>query len=181
MIQQHFEPVWVSVRPVPQITIDFGNGHTVHRTLHGNVATWICFSDGSVLDILPGVYSPEFWNDELQQLAALHADILKQGVLESTRRQAVHAYHTAALKQPQRSFRNGTEAKAPVPGLPYDTIVNQTVRRKKIHRSLQNVSVATPQNTTAWLYREVLKIDLTDPYLGLGPMVLDQTPVEDMK
>ena len=59
-INAEFEPVWESVRPVPIVTIDFGNGHTVRRTLHGNIATYICGSDGSVYDVLPGISPPAF-------------------------------------------------------------------------------------------------------------------------
>ncbi len=55
-INTTFEPTWQSVRPVPLVRIDFGNGHVVTRTLHGNIATFVCNADGHVLDILPGIY-----------------------------------------------------------------------------------------------------------------------------
>jgi hypothetical protein len=67
-----FEPVWVSVRPVPMVTIDFGNGHKVTRTLHGNIATSVCDSDGKVLDILPGIYQPGEYRKQLEQLVLLN-------------------------------------------------------------------------------------------------------------
>jgi hypothetical protein len=71
VINYRFEPVWVSLRPVPLITIDFGNGKIVRRTLHGNVATYACTSDGTVLDILPGIYEPKTYVDRLGQLNLL--------------------------------------------------------------------------------------------------------------
>ena len=71
-INNHFEPAWESVRPVPQVTIDFGNGKVVRRTLHGNVATYCCDADGRVLDVLPGIYEPKTYVSRLQELKDLH-------------------------------------------------------------------------------------------------------------
>ena len=68
VINGNFEPVWKMVRPVPIIQIDFGNGNKLTRTLHGNIATYICLADGTVVDILPGVYDPDSYH---QQLLAL--------------------------------------------------------------------------------------------------------------
>jgi len=71
-INENFEPAWESVRPVPQVTIDFGNGKVVHRTLHGNVATYVCAADGRVLDVLPGIYEPKTYLARLKELQNLH-------------------------------------------------------------------------------------------------------------
>ncbi len=71
-INQHFEPAWESVRPVPRVTIDFGDGHVLSRTLNGNIATYVCRSDGAVLDILPGIYEPQTYLRQLDQLLKLH-------------------------------------------------------------------------------------------------------------
>ena len=67
-VNAQFEPAWVSVRPVPIVTIDFGNGHTITRTLHGNIATSVCDAQGRVLDVLPGIYQPEEYLRQLHQL-----------------------------------------------------------------------------------------------------------------
>lgn len=70
-INESFEPVWESVRPVPRVTIDFGNGKVVRRTLSGNVATYACTADGKVLDILPGIYEPGVYLHRLKELRLL--------------------------------------------------------------------------------------------------------------
>ena len=57
-INQHFEPAWEMVRPVPIVRIDFGNGNVATRTLRGNVASYVCGADGQIVDILPGIYTP---------------------------------------------------------------------------------------------------------------------------
>lgn len=71
-IHAQFEPVWVSVRDVPVVTIDFGGGHKITRTLNGNVATYALHPDGTVLDILPGIYQPEEYVRQLAQLKYLY-------------------------------------------------------------------------------------------------------------
>jgi hypothetical protein len=50
---------WSSERPVPIMTIDFGDGRTMTRTITGNSIHYILDSEGNVLDAIPGLYSPE--------------------------------------------------------------------------------------------------------------------------
>ncbi len=71
-INNAFEPTWQAVRPVPIVRIDFGNGHEITRTLHGNIATYACTADGNVLDILPGIYEPHTYLERLMQFVMLH-------------------------------------------------------------------------------------------------------------
>jgi hypothetical protein len=68
-ISKNFEPCWESVRPVPTLTLDFGNGRTITRTLNGNIATYVCNSDGTIRDILPGIYSPSDYGRCLSDFA----------------------------------------------------------------------------------------------------------------
>jgi hypothetical protein len=70
-INQNFEAAWQSVRPAPIVRVDFGNGTVVTRTLHGNIATYVCAADGQVLDILPGIYTPDVYVSRLEQLRFL--------------------------------------------------------------------------------------------------------------
>jgi len=49
---------WKSVRPAPRITIDFGDGRKIERTITGNSIYYILSEDGDVIDAVPGLYSP---------------------------------------------------------------------------------------------------------------------------
>lgn len=49
---------WESVRSVPVITIDFGDGRKLQRTITGNSIHYVLDSDGRLLDALPGLYGP---------------------------------------------------------------------------------------------------------------------------
>jgi hypothetical protein len=50
---------WQSVRPVPRVTIDFGDGRKLERTLTGNSAHFLLDATGRPLDVLPGLYGPQ--------------------------------------------------------------------------------------------------------------------------
>jgi hypothetical protein len=49
---------WKSVRPAPRITIDFGDGRKIERTITGNSIHYILDSNGNIIDALPGLYTP---------------------------------------------------------------------------------------------------------------------------
>ncbi len=49
---------WQSERPAPRVTIDFGDGRKLERTLTGNSIHYILAADGRPLDALPGLYGP---------------------------------------------------------------------------------------------------------------------------
>jgi hypothetical protein len=70
-VNRSFEPVWQSVRPVPIVRIDFGNGTVLTRTLHGNILTSVCTPNGLVVDALPGIYSADVYVDQLNRLRLL--------------------------------------------------------------------------------------------------------------
>lgn len=50
---------WRSVRPAPRITIDFGDGRKIERTITGNSIHYILDDDGRIIEALPGLYSPK--------------------------------------------------------------------------------------------------------------------------
>jgi hypothetical protein len=96
-INQNFEAAWEMVRPVPIVRIDFGNGRTATRTLHGNVASYVCARDGQVMDILPGIYQPAAYTAALEPPRAL------TGVHPDRRPQYWQDYHrdrAQALRNP---------------------------------------------------------------------------------
>lgn len=57
---------WESVRPVPKITIDFGDGRKLERTITGNSLHYMLTSDGHVIDVLPGLWAPKEFLKEIE-------------------------------------------------------------------------------------------------------------------
>jgi hypothetical protein len=100
-INQNFEAVWESVRPVPIVRIDFGNGTVLTRTLHGNIATYVCGAQGQVLDILPGIYEPQSYLQALGQFRLLHNYVVRAKEDGAARLKEYHEGQMKALKDHQ--------------------------------------------------------------------------------
>ena len=63
---------WESVRPAPRITIDFGDGRRIERTLTGNSIHYILDENGTIIDALPGLYSPKAFLKYITQGGAIN-------------------------------------------------------------------------------------------------------------
>jgi hypothetical protein len=219
-INEEFEPAWESVRPVPLVTIDFGNGHTITRTVNGNIATQVTNAEGQVLDILPGVYTADVYLKQLGQLVLLHRYVVNPGrypgVSPEERLKSYHEQQATQLAKDEppgelvlveprpggiirveatvhlmvrgragRVVARRAEANPPVPAgkelagwkeLAEDTRINETVRRLAIHKKLAAAGKVEPKDITRWLYKDILKADLDDPYLGLTDVLNKQYP-----
>ncbi len=57
-LRENYVLHWKSVRPAPKVTIDFGDGRKIERTLTGNSIHYILDENGEIIDALPGLYSP---------------------------------------------------------------------------------------------------------------------------
>lgn len=58
-LRENYVLHWKSVRPAPKVTIDFGDGRKIERTLTGNSIHYLLDEDGEIIDALPGLYSPQ--------------------------------------------------------------------------------------------------------------------------
>jgi hypothetical protein len=59
MLREQFVLVWVSERPVPVVTIDYGDGRVLKCTITGNSIHYVLSPDGQVYDALPGLFDPQ--------------------------------------------------------------------------------------------------------------------------
>ena len=116
-INQSFEPVWQSVRPVPIVRIDFGNGNVLTRTLHGNILTSICTSDGFVVDALPGIYTETEYLSQLNVLRTVANNA--QASPQARRDLLVRAYHRGQAEALKNKGKPGQGAQPVQPVLPY--------------------------------------------------------------
>lgn len=69
LLKDRFILHWQSVRPAPKVTIDFGDGRKLRRTITGNSIHYILDPDGNLVDALPGLYSASVFANELRQSA----------------------------------------------------------------------------------------------------------------
>lgn len=204
LVRTRFSAAWQSVRPVPRVTIDFGEGHRLERTVNGNVATYVCDPEGRVIDVIPGVCDPEAYVRALQQALDLYeksradfagtvlayhrerslsllapvpiADFSKIAV----ERPLKTAVGVASLLPPAAALDpriDRAKGRVEVPMkrslsddeqlLVQDAELNRTWREPLVHALLAR-AVVHPADITKELYREVLHVDLDDPYLGLA-------------
>jgi hypothetical protein len=75
VLRDRFILHWESVRPVPKVTIDFGDGRKLERTLTGNSIHYVLDSEGRVIDALPGLYGPKAFLRGLEQAANVAASV----------------------------------------------------------------------------------------------------------
>ena len=66
-LREHFILHWSSERPVPRVTIDFGDGRKLETTITGNSIHYVLDAQGRVVDALPGLYGPAAFLRALQE------------------------------------------------------------------------------------------------------------------
>jgi hypothetical protein len=95
-LREHFILHWKSVRPAPRVTIDFGDGRRLERTLTGNSIHYILDSNGQLVDALPGLYGPAAFMRGLQQGETLAKQLA--GKTPDERWQDLRAYHNGRIQ-----------------------------------------------------------------------------------
>ena len=96
MLRERFVLHWQSVRPAPRVTIDFGDGRKLERTITGNSIHYILDPEGEILDALPGLYGPQAFLRQLTSARALGERL--RGQDPAARSATLDDYHRAALR-----------------------------------------------------------------------------------
>jgi hypothetical protein len=82
-LRDHFVLHWSTERPAPKITIDYGDGRTIVRTITGNSIHYVLDERGRPVDALPGLYGPRRF---VGQLAIAEAEAREVARLDGTDR-----------------------------------------------------------------------------------------------
>jgi hypothetical protein len=98
LLREHFILHWQSVRPVPKVTIDFGDGRKLERTLTGNSIHYILDSDGRPLDALPGLYGPQAFRRQLKRAERVAA-ACSATKNNADRELVLRRYHRSRLRE----------------------------------------------------------------------------------
>jgi hypothetical protein len=113
-INDKFEAAWESLRPVPIVRIDFGSGNVITRTLHGNIATYVCDSEGEVIDVIPGIYTPDVYMKRLNEMRLLGTYVAR--LSPERRAETLQVYHqrrvAAAAKPAAARVMDGPKTEA---------------------------------------------------------------------
>lgn len=95
-LREHFILHWKSVRPAPRVTIDFGDGRKLERTITGNSIHYVLDADGQLVDGLPGLYGPAAFMRELSRAETVAKQIA--GKEDAERFRALRAYHNSRIQ-----------------------------------------------------------------------------------
>jgi hypothetical protein len=68
-LRERFVLHWASERPAPVVTIDFGDGRVLKRTITGNSVHYVLAADGTVLDAVPGLMAAPVFLAEISRAA----------------------------------------------------------------------------------------------------------------
>jgi hypothetical protein len=88
LLRDGFVLHWRSVREVPRVTIELGDGRIIRQTITGNSAHYLLDENGAPLDVLPGLYSPAAFRDQLERWMTLHRTLSPE---------TLRAYHRERL------------------------------------------------------------------------------------
>ena len=102
LLRERFVLYWSSERPVPRVTIDYGDGRKLERTITGNSAHYVLDSDGHVLDVLPGLYAPVAFHRELEASLVLAERV--RGVSDDELAKVLSDYHAERVRLAQRDW-----------------------------------------------------------------------------
>jgi hypothetical protein len=102
LLRDKFVLHWQSVRPVPKVTIDFGDGRKLERTLTGNSVHYILTPAGDVVDALPGLYGPKAFLEQITEGLSLAQRVSSVPAAERT--QLLASSHLAKLEKLDRDW-----------------------------------------------------------------------------
>lgn len=133
-LSDHFVLLWSSERPVPQVTIDFGDGRKIVRTSTGNSAHYVLDEDGNVLDVLPGLYAPVAFRRELEASLVLASRV--RGKTSAERSRLVRAYHEQLVGRSENDWRR-------LAGTSWALDGRQSLTNARVERDLAAAQAAT--------------------------------------
>jgi hypothetical protein len=174
---------WQSLRPVPKVTIDFGGGRTIVRTITGNSLHAVLRSDGTPVDAILGLLSTDAFVNALEralpmtraanpsELAERHkgalahppalppAKVEPERIMDASRiAMTKHMVESPILQQLRMLEKN----------LATDTRTNELDLHPRLHRLFADGSRFTDADAMVdWCYEHLFLMPPSDPFMGL--------------
>lgn len=167
LLRERFILHWQSVRPVPKVTIDFGDGRKLERTLTGNSIHYVLDGDARPIDALPGLYGPGAFLRELSRAEAVASQCHTAKTAEE-RLSLLRQYHNARIKELDAAWTTDT-AKAGLVNPPSRGTARANAAAEKPRAE---VAAAAARSKLIIVERPVLRGISTDPKL-LDPKAED--------
>jgi hypothetical protein len=106
VLRDRFILHWESVRPVPKVTVDFGDGRKLERTVTGNSIHYVLDASGQPVEAIPGLYGPQAF---LRQLIAAESAV-KQYQKSQNPAGFLQQYHRDRLTQLEQTWSTALTA-----------------------------------------------------------------------
>jgi hypothetical protein len=173
---------WQSLRPVPKVTIDFGDGRTLVRTITGNSLHAVLRSDGTPVDAILGLLSADAFVNALSralpiarasdsELAGRHREALAnppelppikvepERVFDASRiAMTKHMVESPILMQLRMLEKN----------LATDTRTNELDLHPRLHSLFADGTRFTDADAMVdWIYENLFLMPPNDPFMGL--------------
>ena len=103
MLKENYVLHWSTERQVPQVTIDFGDGRVMKRTLTGNSIHYVLDEKGQPIEAFPGLMGPQMFLSNLEKAHDLYSDLVD--MKEEKRNKKLLAYHSEQAEQLRNSSR----------------------------------------------------------------------------
>ncbi|MBK8254708.1 MAG: hypothetical protein IPK82_18865 [Polyangiaceae bacterium] len=140
-LRQSFVLHWQSERPAPKVTIDFGDGRKLERTVTGNSIHYVLNSKGHLLDAIPGMYGPAAFLQVLNDALELHVRTMLQS--DDERRETVRAFHAEKRDNLARAWANYTGLPV-VPPNPRSSEITYPPAFEAVATAVPKAAVETP-------------------------------------
>jgi hypothetical protein len=174
VLRRDFVLHWQSVRPVPKVTIDFGDGRRIERTLTGNSVHVVLDARGEPVDALPGLLSREVFATELahahafgradrRELRALHGRVAPRPARAPRVSRAVAASRLA----PTKHVVEAPLLRAVAVDLDADIEHNLALHRRIHDAFAEGAEWAGVDGFVEWIYADLFAMPLGDAALGL--------------
>ena len=154
---------WESVRPAPKVTIDFGDGRTLVRTITGNSLHYVLDADGRPRDVIPGLWGPGDFLGVVRGAAAAPT-LASPSSLDANSRALMRA---KAPRMDDAAFARLVAAFERT--LAEDAVRNGKLRERILPWLGNAANAAALPALTERIYREAFLTPRSDPWLGLLP------------
>jgi hypothetical protein len=101
-LRQQFILHWSSERPVPKVTIDFGDGRKLQRTVTGNSIHYVLDAQGRPIEAIPGLYGPQAFAAQLTEAQQFFQKF--QQLPAANQPAALRQYHYDRFAQLQKQW-----------------------------------------------------------------------------
>src|SRR5258708_7701151 len=141
---------WSSERPAPKVTIDYGDGRRVVRTITGNSVHYLLAPDGTPLDAAPGLYAPKAFYNVLNEMRVLFDQYQRWPAAE--RAAKIAAWHKQRLTADEITVARTSNS--PVIAIPAWEIARIAQTKGIVEQPLlDRLSVGLPSNVSGFAPR----------------------------